>query len=160
MIMADETLLEAIRQARLREKDAAKMARAELQQLIEAKTRKAHLDVIANIRMALQGGQSARQIGKAYGSSDPYTIRKLILEATGGIEGVNQDHPDWSMTRYPNGMFEIQALSLGNTGLSGTAMFKVDDDGENFSLVSGEPWMQVQLYKLGYNKQIMKEYYE
>jgi len=155
----DEALLEAVRIARMREREASLIARRELQAMIEKATKKAHAEVVASVRAAVIGGQSARQIGIAYGSSDPHTIRKLISEATADISG-NGDgaHPDWMLTRFSDGLFEIEVVSLGDTGLSGSAVFKVDDDGENFTAVDGDAWIQVQLYRLGYRDLVMEEY--
>lgn len=155
----DEALLEAVKMARIREREASQIARRELQAMIEKATKKAHADVVASVRAAILGGQSARQIGIAYGSSDPHTIRRLIAEATADIAS-NGDgsHPDWMLTRFSDGSFEIEVVSLGDTGLSGRATFKVDDDGENFTAVDGDVWIQMQLYRLGYRDAVMEEY--
>ena len=154
----DDELLELIKEARHRERETQKQARKELQQAIERATGKAHSEVISAIRAALVGGQSARQIGIAYGSSDPYTIRKLILEASINIEGGNPNHPDWIMTKNDNGSFSVQVMSLADTGLSGNATFTIDDDGENFTAIDGDLWMQMQLYRAGYRDAIIEEY--
>jgi len=155
----DDALLDAVRMARVREREASQIARRELQAMIEKATKKAHAEVVASVRAAVLGGQSARQIGLAYGSSDPHTIRKLIAEATSDIAG-NGDgsHPDWMLTRFSDGSFQIEVVSLGDTGLSGSAVFKIDEDGENFTAVDGDAWIQVQLYRLGYRDAIMEEY--
>ncbi len=155
----NEALLEAVRIARMREREASQIARKELQALIEKATRKAHAEVVASVRSAILGGQSARQIGLAYGSSDPHTIRKLIAEASSDIEGGgNSNHPDWMLTRFSDGSFEVQVMSLGDTGLSGSAIFTIDEDGDNFTAIDGDLWVQVQLYRLGYKDAIMEEY--
>jgi len=155
----NEALLEAVRVARMREREASQIARRELQAMIEKATSKAHAEVVASVRSAILGGQSARQIGLAYGSSDPHTIRKLIAEASSDIEGGgNSNHPDWMLTRFSDGSFEVQVMSLGDTGLSGSAIFTVDDDGDNFTAIEGDLWVQVQLYRLGYKDAIMEEY--
>jgi len=158
VVNKDDELLEAIKLARYREKEAQRQARKELQQAIERATGKAHADVVSAVRAALVGGQSARQIGIAYGSSDPYTVRKLVLEASINIEGGNPSHPDWFMNKNVDGSFTVQVMSLADTGLSGTATFVVDDDGENFTAIDGDVWMQMQLYRVGYAKEIMEEY--
>jgi len=156
----DDVLLDAIRVARVREREAVQIARKELQSMIDKATSHAHAEVIATIRSAVIGGQSARQIGVAYGSSDPHTIRRLIDEASADLNTANSsNHPDWILTKLSNLTFEIQAISLGNTGLSGKAIFKIDDDQENFTAIDGDTWIQVQLYKLGYNEKVIEEFY-
>lgn len=155
----DDALLETIRIARMREREASQIARKELQAMIDKATRSAHAEVISAIRSAVIGGQSARQIGVAYGSSDPHTIRRLISEATSDLDSNGDgNHPDWLLTRYSDDSFEIQVMSLGDTGLSGSAMFRIDEDGENFTAFDGDLWIQVQLYRLGYKEAIMEEY--
>jgi hypothetical protein len=155
----DNALLEAVKVTRLREKEAKQIAKRELMFMIDKQTKGAHEDLLVAIRNAVLGGQSARQIGIAYGTTDPYTIRNLIAEATNGIDGANNgDHPDWLLRRFEDGTFEVQALALGSGDLSGTAIFSVDEDGENFTALSGDLWIQVQLYKLGYKDKVMEEY--
>jgi hypothetical protein len=41
--------------------------------------------------------------------------------------------------------------------MSGHALCRVDDDGENFSVLEGDMWIQIQLYKLGYRDEIVRE---
>ena len=154
----NEALLEAVRIARMREREASQIARRELQAMIEKATSKAHAEVIASVRNAILGGQSARQIGLAYGSSDPHTIRKLITEASVDLENGNSGHPDWMLSKFSDGTFQVQVMSRGDTGLSGSAIVTVDDDGDNFTAIEGDLWVQVQLYRLGYKDAIMEEY--
>jgi hypothetical protein len=33
----------------------------------------------------------------------------------------------------------------------------MDDDGENFSVIEGDMWIQIQLYKLGYKDYVIEE---
>ena len=154
----NDALLDAVRVARMREREATQIAKKELQLLIEKNTRKAHADVVSAVRSAIIGGQSARQIGIAYGSSDPHTIRKLIAEASVDLQGGTSGHPDWMLNKYEDGTFQVQVMSLGDTGLSGSAVFKIDDDGDNFTAIDGDLWVQVQLYRMGYKDAIMEEY--
>lgn len=155
----DPELLGAITAARSREKEAIRIARKEIQALVDKATRSAHAEVVAAVRTALAGNQSARQIGLAYGSSDPTTVKKLIQEASVGLDSLgNENHPDWILTKHEDGSFDVQVMSLGETGLSGMATFTIDEDGENFSAIDGDLWIQFQLYRLGYRDMIMEEY--
>jgi hypothetical protein len=95
-------------------------------------------------------GMSSRKIGEAYGSSDPHTIRRLLNEAVAGTTSSSGEaHPEWKLTRNGDGTFTITAYSLGDAKLSGSGIFSIDEDGENFSLVDGDAFIAVQLYKLG-----------
>lgn len=160
-VIKDDTLLNAVKAARLREKDSISEAKRKYQAFVERESEMAHAEVISAIRLAVIGGQNARQIGLAYGSTDPGTIKRLIAEATNVTETKVKggSHPDWMLTKHQDGTFTVKATSLGDTGMSGLARFSVDDDGENFSYVDGDEWLQLQLYRLGYKETIMEAYY-
>jgi hypothetical protein len=66
-------------------------------------------------------------------------------------------HPEWKLSLNDNGTFNIKAYSLGDRGLSGYGIFEIDQDGENFSCVEGDMWIQVQLYKLGLKDVVLAE---
>lgn len=154
----NEDVLNKIKVARAYEKVALAEARKRADQRIKEETAEAHEAVIEAVRMALMAGQTARQIGFAYGSSDPTTAKKLVNEAMSGDAGnILNPHPEWKLIRNDDGTFNIKAYSLGDAGLSGFGVFRIDDDGENFSCVDGDMWIQVQLYKLGMKEQVIKE---
>lgn len=160
-VIKDDNLLNAVKNARVREKDAISEARRKFQEFVERESQAAHADVVSAIRMAVLGGQNARQIGIAYGSSDPGTIKRLIDEATNttATKVKGGSHPDWILNKHQDGSFTIRVASLGDTGLTGAARFTIDEDGENFSLVDGDEWLQLQLYRLGYKEAILEAYY-
>lgn len=152
--------LDDISKARLREKEAIAFAKRRFQEFIDKETEGIHAELLACIRLATLNGESARQIGLAYGSSDPYTIKALIQQATvGDSTEETKSHPDWIMNKMSDGGFTLEVFSIGNTGMSGKAYCKIDEDGENFSAVEGDLWVQVQMYRLGYHEQVVKEYY-
>ena len=148
----------SIKTARAHEKialaNAQKKARAFIEELVAVE----HEALIEEIRRAMGAGMSARQIGMAYGSSDPYTAKRLILEAMAGDtpDRLNT-HPEWKLTRNGDGTFSITAYSMGESKMSGHGVFKIDDDGENFSLIDGDLFLQIQLYKLGYKEEVLRE---
>jgi hypothetical protein len=101
---------------------------------------------------------SSRKIGEAYGSSDPHTIKRLINEAVAGVTSNDGGvHPEWKLTRNMDGTFTITAFGLGDAKLSGSGVFSIDEDGENFSLVDGDAFIAVQLYKLGQKDIVLEE---
>lgn len=153
-----EELLEAVKFARAHEKLAIAEAQARAKVRIVEETKEAHDKVIEAVREALMAGQTARQIGFAYGSSDPSTARRLVQEALLNDDGETiNEHPNWTLKKNADGTFSITAHSLGDTGMSGFGVFKIDDDGENFSLIEGDLFLQIQLYKLGYKDAVLKE---
>jgi hypothetical protein len=150
--------LNAIKVARAYEKVAIAEARKRADERVKEETAEAHEVVIEAVRVALMAGQTARQIGFAYGSSDPNTAKKLVSEAMASDDGDSLNpHPNWKLSRNPDGTFNITVYSLGESGMSGHALCQVDDDGENFSVIEGDMWIQIQLYKLGYKDEILKE---
>jgi len=154
----NDDVLNQIRVARAYEKVALANARKRAQQMVIDETAEAHEAVIEAVRQALASGQTARQIGFAYGSSDPTTARKLVNEAMLSDDGDTLNpHPEWKLYKNDDGSFNIKAYSLGESGLSGYGVFTIDDDGENFSCVEGDMWIQVQLYKLGYKDTVLEE---
>lgn len=152
--------LDDVRIARAREKEAVAIARKSFREYVKKQTEAAHNEVLSAIRLATLNGEPNRQIGFAYGTTDPYTIKRLIAEATSQNDiAETQSHPEWVMTKLPDGTFSLEVFSIGDTGLSGKAICKIDDDETNFSAVSGDLWVQVQMYRLGYNERVVKEYY-
>jgi hypothetical protein len=160
-VVKDDNLLNAVKVARIREKQAITEAKRKFQEFIEQEAQAAHSEVITAIRSAVIGGQNVRQIGLAYGSMDAGTIKRLIMEATDVTETKTKggSHPDSSLTKHQDGTFTLKATSLGDTGMSGMARFTLDDDGENFSYVDGDEWLQLQLYRLGYKEAVIEAYY-
>lgn len=160
-VVKDDTLLNAVRTARAREKEAISEAKRKFQEFVEREAQAAHAEVVSAIRAAVIGGQNVRQIGIAYGSMDANTIKRLIVEATDVTETKTKGgaHPDWSLTKHQDGTFTVKATSLGDTGMSGMARFTLDEDGENFSYTDGDEWLQLQLYRLGYKEAIIEAYY-
>lgn len=160
-VVKDDNLLNSVKAARQREKEAISDAKRKFQEFVEREAQMAHAEVVSAIRLAVIGGQNARQIGIAYGSSDPGTIKRLIAEATDttATKVRGGSHPDWTLNKHQDRSFTVKVSSLGETGLSGAARFTIDEDGENFSIVSGDEWLQLQLYRLGYKEAILEAYY-
>lgn len=153
-----EEISTAIKTARALEKIAIAEARKRAEEYIVKETAEEHEAIVEAVRRALGAGMSARQIGMAYGSSDPHTAKKLITEAMAGSSpDTLSTHPEWKLTHNVDGTFSINAYSLGDAKLSGFGKFKLDDDGENFSLIEGDLFVQLQLYKLGYKDAVIKE---
>lgn len=148
----------AIKTARAHEKIAIAEAHRKAQEWIQEETKPQHEVIVEAVRRALGAGMSARAIGQAYGSSDPKTAKKLILEAmAGSTPDTISAHPEWKLTRNQDGTFNINAYGLGEAKLTGFGIFQIDEDGENFSLVDGDMFIQVQLYKLGYKDTVLEE---
>lgn len=153
-----EDVVLAIKTARAHEKIAIAEATKRARLIAEQETAEQHEAVIEQIRVALGLGMSARQIGVAYGSSDPHTAKRLITEAMAGTTpDTLSNHPEWKLTRNDDGTFNITAYSLGDANLSGFGVFKIDEDNENFSLVDGDMFIQVQLYRLGFKDTVLEE---
>lgn len=153
-----EELLNAVKVARAYEKVALAEAKRRAEERIKDETAEAHDKLIEAVREALLAGATARQIGIAYGSSDARTARKLVADAMTNDDGETLNpHPNWKLSRNQDDTFNITVYSLGDSGMSGHALCRVDDDGENFSVIEGDMWIQIQLYKLGYKDEIIKE---
>jgi hypothetical protein len=157
----DEMLLSAIKASRQVEKTALAQARAEASEWVKTQTVDEHSKVLDAIRNALIAGYSARQIGIAYGSTDPYTAKRLIAEATAEV-GANyiearENHPEWLVEVHDDNQFTIRAFALGEQKLSGEGLFRVDDDGENFTQIDGDGFIQIQMYRLGLVEKVLEE---
>jgi hypothetical protein len=160
----NEKTLNAIKVARLVEKSARDAARRRLEALIDNEVKIEHEKVLETVRVAILEGHSVRQIGFAYGSSDPYTAKRIVTEALADMRDeetpeevrnwrvfLNEDNPD---------TFDVQVYSLGENNVSGRATFTLDEDGENITAVDGDLWISIQLYRLDLVNDIVKEYHE
>jgi hypothetical protein len=153
-----EDIILAIKTARAHEKIAIAEATKRARLVIEEETQDEHEAVVEQVRHALVLGMSARKIGEAYGSSDPSTAKRLITEALSGTTpDTMSSHPEWKLTRNDDETFSITAYGLGEGKLSGHGKFSIDEDGENFSLIEGDMFVQVQLYRLGYKDAVLEE---
>jgi hypothetical protein len=154
----NEDLLLAVKTARAYEKVAIAEAKRRAEERVKEETIEAHDKLLDSVRDALMAGATARQIGIAYGSSDARTAKKLVEEAMMGDDGQSLNpHPNWKLSRNQDGTFNITVYSLGESGMSGHALCRLDDDGENFSVIEGDMWIQIQLYKLGYKDEVLSE---
>ena len=158
MAKKDDDILNPIRMARAYEKVAIAEAKRRAEDQIRHETKEAHDKLLEAVRVALMSGQTVRQIGMAYGSSDPTTARRIVNEAMANEDGQTiNPHPAWQLSRNLDGTFNIKAYSLGDSGLNGFGVFQIDEDGENFSCIDGDMFIQVQLYKLGYKDIVIAE---
>lgn len=147
-----------IKTARALEKIAIAEAQKRAHERVIEETKVEHEAIVEAVRHALGAGMSARQIGIAYGSSDPHTAKKLITEAMAGATAETlSGHPEWKLTHNDDDTFNITAYSLGEAKLTGFGKFKLDDDGDNFSIIDGDLFVQLQLYKLGYKDAVLAE---
>lgn len=152
----NDALLTAVKIARANEKIALAEAKRKAEIMIAQQTAGQHEAVLEAIRNASLGGQSVRQIGLAYGSSDPGTAKRIVQEAMGSTGGVSNPHPEWHLVKRDDGLFTINVYDLN--GMTGSALFSIDEDGENFSVVEGDAWIQLQMYRMGYKDVVLEEY--
>jgi hypothetical protein len=148
----------AIKTARAYEKMAIAEAKKRANERIKEEVAEAHEAVVDTFRVALLSGMTARQAGLSYGSSDARTIKALVAEAMSNDGGKTKNpHPTWKLSNNGDGTFNITVYGLGDGKLSGHARCKMDEDRQNFSVVDGDMWIQIQLYKLGYKDDVIKE---
>jgi hypothetical protein len=157
----DSALLDSITLSRKVEKIAIADARLKASDWVREQTEEEHSKVLDAVRDALIAGYSARQIGIAYGSTDPYTAKRLVMEAQNSssksfVEAM-ENHPEWLVEVHDTDRFTIKAFALGEQKLSGEGLFTVDEDGENFTQIDGDSFIQVQMYRLGLVEQVLEE---
>lgn len=158
----NEKTLNNIKVARLLEKSAREEAKRRLEFLVDREVAEVHEKLLETVRVAVLEGHSIRQIGFAYGSSDPHTARRIIAEACAdlqmedGTEGMRK----WRVFANENDTFDVQVYSIGESEQSGRATFTIDEDGNNITAIDGDLWVGIQLYRLGLVPEIVKEYNE
>lgn len=153
----DTGRLLAITLARQELQDAVRQARQKLNGFIEAETAEYHEKVISAVRLAIVEGHSARQIGQAYGSSDPATIRSLVEQA-----GVIKDEivgrlSAKTVTPHDDGTFTLAVVNFGDDQQSGSARFEIDSDGQNISVIEGDYWLQSVAYREGIVEEVIRD---
>lgn len=149
----DTGKLTAVEQARAKHRVAVEEARKKVADFIAKETAPYYDELIESIRLALIEGHSARQIGQAYGSSDPSTIKKLIQDA-----GVDDDSvtPKSALRVTVDGdQLAVRIVAFGSDQQTGEATFVVDDDGENITAIDGDLWVQSVLYREGVVKEVL-----
>jgi hypothetical protein len=149
----DNGRLSAITEARAKHREAIKVAQEKLKTFVEDETREYYSDLIDSIRLALVDGHSARQIGMAYGSSDPATIRRLIEDA--GVDDTSVTaQASWRSALHGD-LLVVRVVAFGPDSLTGEATFTIDEDGENITATDGDFWMQSLLYREGIVKEVI-----
>lgn len=149
----DSGRLSAITEARAKHREAIKVAQSKLKGFIEEETRSYYQEMIDAVRLALVDGHSARQIGMAYGSSDPATIKKLIDDA--GVDDASVTPKSaLRVVRYGD-QLAVRIVAFGADQQTGEATFVVDDDGENITAVDGDLWVQSVLYREGAVREVI-----
>ena len=148
----DTGRLGAITEARAKHREAIKLAQEKLRTFIEDETREYYQAMIDSIRLALVDGHSARQIGMAYGSSDPATIRKLIEDA-GVDDNTVTAQSSWRSALRRSAVhgdeLVVRVVAFGPDKLTGEATFIIDEDDENITATDGDFWLQSLLYREG-----------
>lgn len=149
----DTGRLSAIREARAKHKASIVEAKKKVADFIAKETQPYYDELIDTIRLALIDGHSARQIGQAYGSSDPSTIRKLVEDA--GVED-SVITPESAIRVTKSGdLYAVRVIGFGADQVTGEATFKLDDDGENITAVDGDIWLQSALYREGAVREVI-----
>jgi hypothetical protein len=149
----DSGRLSAITEARAKHRDAIRVAQEKLKSFIEEETREYYQEMIDAIRLALVDGHSARQIGMAYGSSDPSTIKKLIEDAGVDDSSVTAQS-SWRSHLYGDQLV-VRVIAFGPDKQTGEATFEIDADGENITAVDGDFWLQSVLYREGIVEEVI-----
>lgn len=149
----DTGRLSAVREARNRQRLAIEEAKQKVADFIAKETQPYYDELIDAIRLALVEGHSARQIGQAYGSSDPHTIRKLVEDA-GFDDGKITGQASLNV-KSVDGKLVVSIVDFGSDRRTGQATFVVDEDGENITAVDGDLWVQSVLYREGAVQEVL-----
>lgn len=149
----DTGKLTAVEQARAKHRVAVEEARKKVADFIHSETEVYYTELIDSIRLALIEGHSARQIGQAYGSSDPSTIKKLIQDA--GVHDDDVTHKSALRVQRYGEQIVVRAVAFGVDKQTGEATFVIDEDGENITAVDGDIWLQSVLYREGVVKEVV-----
>lgn len=156
-IVADDfDRLGGVTLARAKYQEAVEVAKKKLAEFVNKETEEYYLLMIESIRLAVMDGLSARQIGIAYGSSDPHTIKRLI-EASGVTPADVGLVPSWRTTWNGDSEFTLRVVAFGSDKVTGEATFTVDADGENITATHGDFWLQSVAYKEGLVERILED---
>lgn len=154
----NDKLLNDIQVARANEKVAIAEAKRKYEALVERDTIEYRSALLEAVRLAVAEGLSIRQIGFAYGSSDANTAKRVIAEAMATVSTsttTTSETNQWAVVGRDGDTFTLVAYSLGGNG-TGTAMFEIDDDGKNITVIEGDFWIGMQLYRLGLVEDVME----
>lgn len=161
----NEQLLDKVKQARATEKIAIADAKVKLEALLREWTKDSHDALLEAVRVAVLDGVSTRQIGFAYGSSDPHTAKRLVDEAMAdvAVENASNDIVNgWKITpdKNDNSLFTIKVYGFGDSKQNGEAVMSLDEDEVNITTQDGDFWIAVQLYKNGLVPSVIEDYWK
>jgi len=149
----DAGRLSAITEARAKHKEAILEARKKVEDFIKKETEPYYNDLLDAVRLALLDGHSARQIGMAYGSSDPSTIRKLVDDA-GVQDSEISPQASWRSALHGDDLV-VRVIAFGPDKQTGEATFRIDEDDENITVTDGDFWLQSLLYREGIVREVI-----
>ena len=149
----DTGRLSAIREARAKHKLAVEEAKKKVADFIAKETQPYYNELLDAVRLALIDGHSARQVGQAYGSSDPHTIRKLIEDA--GVDDTSLTPQSALRVQRYGDLLAVRIVAFGADQQTGEATFTIDEDGENITAVDGDLWVQSVLYREGVVQEVL-----
>jgi hypothetical protein len=152
-INSNDVLVAEIIAAREAEKEAVRQARIKYD------------GVLASVRKAVFDGMSTRQIGFAYGSSDPHTAKRIVEEAMAGFDidqGDAKTKAGWliSLPDKDNSLFTITAYGLGDNKADGAVVVSMDEDEVNITAQDGDFWVVSQLYRQGLVANVINDYWK
>jgi hypothetical protein len=158
-----EALATKIADARLEEREAIRLAKIKYESFIQAETSVARDSVLECVREAVFAGMSTRQIGFAYGSSDPHTAKRVVAEAMVGFENAaDEPNAGWKITlpENDNSLFTLKVYSFGDNKQDGQVDASVDEDEINITAQAGDYWVVSQLYRQGLVENVLKDYWK
>jgi hypothetical protein len=158
-----EPLAAKIADARIAEREAIREAKIKYESFIAAETSVAHDVVLECVREAVFAGMSTRQIGFAYGSSDPHTAKRIVEEAMAGFASETSEAASgWKITipENDNSLFTLKVYSFGDNKQDGQVEASVDEDEVNITAQGGDYWVVSQLYRQGLVENVLKDYWK
>lgn len=155
-VTANTDLVNKVKIARGVYRLAIAEAEKKFHELVHEATAEAREQMYEAIRDAVANGVSTRQIGFAYGSSDFNTAKRIVAEATAGmVDEVSHETRQWLIDSVDGNRFTISVYNID--GRNGSATCEIDEDGVNFTAIDGDLWIAIQLYRLGFKDDIIKE---
>lgn len=159
----NQALADKIATTRAAEKEAIREAKIRHEAMIVAETAMVREEVLEAVREAVFAGMSTRQIGFAYGSSDPHTAKRIVEEAMANFENAAvESNSGWKITvpADDNALFTIKVYSFGDSKQDGEVLVSLDEDEVNFTAQDGDFWIVPQAYRSGVVENIIKDYWK
>jgi NACalpha-BTF3-like transcription factor len=111
------------------------------------------------LRLAEEAGVPRTHLGKAIGTSNYRTVQEILSETEDAVvkpELTDSSSGKWSLTRLPNGNYNLEVFGIGVGNIRGHAEIIFDSGSNEIVFVDGDASVVPAVYRDNYAEEIIQ----